>query len=346
MMSATELSRMLEDTVDALLREKVDHKLLSLQADVWPEALWLNFQELGLITALAAEDHGGSGLAFPTICGVWALLGHHAAPAPIGESMIAAALASSAGMDLGSGLTALAIEQPLRSDPAGRLHGRLSGVPWGRHAQSLLVLANTDDGKRLCLVGTRGLSLETQVNIGREPRDAFVLEAVLPTAVSEAVAPPHILHAAVALRTAQMAGALDAALGLTIEHANLRVQFGKPIGKLQAVQQSLALLAAEAAAARMAASMACDALEHLGDADLNVGAAKVRAGEAAGRGAAIAHQIHGAIGFTDEHQLHHLTRRLWSWRGEFGSERYWAGRLGELAFAAGSAGLWPAVTGA
>ena len=50
----------------------------------------------------------------------------------------------------------------------------------------------------------------------------------------------------------------------------------------------------------------------------------MRVGEAAGDGAAIAHQVHGAMGFTYEHSLHHFTRRLWAWREEFGNESFWA----------------------
>ena len=62
------------------------------------------------------------------------------------------------------------------------------------------------------------------------------------------------------------------------------------------------------------------------------------------RGAAIAHQVHGAIGFTHEHSLHFATRRLWAWREEFGADAWWAERLGQAAIAAGAAGFWPALT--
>jgi acyl-CoA dehydrogenase len=72
--------------------------------------------------------------------------------------------------------------------------------------------------------------------------------------------------------------------------------------------------------------------------------AKVRAGEAATRGTSIAHQVHGAIGFTHEHALHFATRRLWAWREEFGSDAAWASELGHAAIAARAAGFWPGVT--
>ncbi|MEX2520284.1 MAG: acyl-CoA dehydrogenase family protein, partial [Paracoccaceae bacterium] len=74
------------------------------------------------------------------------------------------------------------------------------------------------------------------------------------------------------------------------------------------------------------------------------GAAKLRASEAAGMVAAIAHQTHGAIGFTQEYRLHPLTRRLWAWRDEYGSEGFWAERLGAAGAAAGADRFWPALT--
>jgi len=72
--------------------------------------------------------------------------------------------------------------------------------------------------------------------------------------------------------------------------------------------------------------------------------ATIGVGDAAGAGAAIAHQVHGAMGFTYEHTLHHSTRRLWGWREEFGNETLWAERLGRMVAAQGADALWPFVT--
>ena len=72
--------------------------------------------------------------------------------------------------------------------------------------------------------------------------------------------------------------------------------------------------------------------------------AKLRVGEAAGTGAAIAHQVHGAMGFTYEHSLHHATRRLWAWREEFGNETHWATQLGHMVAERGADELWPFIT--
>ena len=142
---------------------------------------------------------------------------------------------------------------------------------------------------------------------------------------------------------AQIAGALDAALALSVEHANTRVQFGKPLAKLQAVQQSLAVFASEAAAADVAGQAAAQGLDH-GEAGFEIAAAKLRANLAAGAGAAIAHQVHGAIGFTRDHPLHKFTVRLSEWSSTSGNVHYWSTRLGQLVCSAGAARFWPDLT--
>jgi acyl-CoA dehydrogenase len=145
------------------------------------------------------------------------------------------------------------------------------------------------------------------------------------------------------IRVGLAAGALDAALSMCIEHVNMRVQFGKPLGKFQAVQQSLSTLAVEAAAVNVAGAAAAAALEQ-GEALFEIAAAKVRANRAIGVGTSIAHQVHGAIGFTQDYGLHPLTRALMRWRSECGNDAYWAQILGRLACAEGGVGLWADIT--
>ena len=88
-------------------------------------------------------------------------------------------------------------------------------------------------------------------------------------------------------------------------------------------------------------------IEALGSARerLAIAIAKARVGEAATIGAGIAHQVHGAIGFTHEHTLQQSTRRLWSWREEFGAEAYWSSEIGRRIAAQGADALWPTITG-
>jgi alkylation response protein AidB-like acyl-CoA dehydrogenase len=150
-----------------------------------------------------------------------------------------------------------------------------------------------------------------------------------------------------AVRAMQMAGALEAILELAVAYANERVAFERPIAKFQAVQHSLARLAGEVAAAMTASGSAADAIAHADTFDdavfLEAASAKIRSAEAATEGTAIAHQVHGAIGFTKEHILHRFTLRLLAWRDDFGNESHWAAALGNRVAARGAEELWPLV---
>jgi acyl-CoA dehydrogenase len=149
-------------------------------------------------------------------------------------------------------------------------------------------------------------------------------------------------------RSLQIAGALESMLDISVRYSNERVAFEKKISKFQAVQHILAKLAGESAAALTAATSAADTIANAASLDgdgvfLEAVAAKIRCAEAAEKGAAIAHQVHGAIGFTIEHILHRYSLRALSWRDDFGSESYWAVELGKRVAARGADELWPLV---
>ncbi|MDR7059862.1 MULTISPECIES: acyl-CoA dehydrogenase family protein [unclassified Sphingopyxis] len=145
-----------------------------------------------------------------------------------------------------------------------------------------------------------------------------------------------------------MAGAMGQALALSIEHVNTRQQFGRPLGKFQAVQQSLAVMACEVRAVEAAAAALATRLDAMSldpsAADFEIAAAKLRANRAVGVVTAIAHQVHGAIGFTEEYDLHRVTVPLMRWRGAHGNDAYWAARLGRQVATFGGRGLWEAMT--
>jgi len=149
-------------------------------------------------------------------------------------------------------------------------------------------------------------------------------------------------------RSLQIAGALETMLDITVRYSNERVAFERKISKFQAVQHNLARLAGESAAALAAATSAADTLANTTSLTedavfLEAAAAKIRSAEAAEKGGAIAHQVHGAIGFTVEHVLHRYSLRALSWRDDFGSESYWAVELGKRVALRGADELWPLV---
>ena len=163
--------------------------------------------------------------------------------------------------------------------------------------------------------------------------------------VARLIAPDSLQPAAT---VSLMAGAMGHALALSIEHVNTRQQFGRPLGKFQAVQQSLAVMACEvraveAAAAALAARLDAVALDPAA-ANFEIAAAKLRANRAVGVVTAIAHQVHGAVGFTREYDLSRATIPLMRLRGEHGNDAYWAARLGRQVAAFGGKGLWEVLT--
>jgi acyl-CoA dehydrogenase len=213
----------------------------------------------------------------------------------------------------------------------------------------MAVLARRDGGGRaVALLDMSQLRIADATGIGGDPLNAVPLGGVRPVAVKDSPAgldEQSLLLMGAAARSMQMAGALEAILELAVAYANERVAFERPIAKFQAVQHNLARLAGEVAVAIAAAGSAADAISNTPTFDeavfLEAASAKIRVGEAATEGTAIAHQVLGAIGFTQEHTLHRFTRRLWAWRDDFGNESYWAARLGTLVAAKGPDGLWP-----
>lgn len=312
---------LLSETAERLFRDLVE----TPHAEAWPQ-----LEEAGFPLLLADEASGGFGGDWEDGFAVLHLAGAHALSGPLPDLIVGRwAQAQARFADIGSSVViALHAEGELRND---RFTGRVT-APWGRAATHALIAL---DGVALRLP-VSAASLSASTNPAGEARDHLFFESVQ----AEPGAGASTLSAWGALaRTAQIAGALDAALALSITYANERVQFDKPIGRLQAVQQGLAEFAEEAAAVNCAGRAAARAADH-GDCWTEIAAAKLCASQAAAIGARVAHQVHGAIGFTREHSLHRYTARLASWRSEYGGERYWSGRLGEWAIAIGANGLW------
>lgn len=322
----SELRGILVEQVDRLVADGGGVALLrTVEAGEWPATLWAGLEEQGLNLALVPEEAGGVGLSWGDAAALWQVLGRHGAPAPIAETMLAASLLAAAGIEVPEG-------------PLGLTQG---AVPFGRHAARLVVLK----GASIALHAP-GDCVPAE-NIGREPRDAVTPgDRMARGELPNAFGPRAGLLGLALIRSALIAGALERILALAVDWANTRKQFGRAIGKFQAVQQQLAAMAGEVAAVNVAVSQAARAVDARGlaEAAFEIGCAKIVAGEAATMGAATVHQVFAAIGITEDHELHHFTRRLWSWREEGGTERFWAAEIGRAALARGGARLWPDIT--
>jgi alkylation response protein AidB-like acyl-CoA dehydrogenase len=315
---------------------------------VWPKALWEALDESGLPLAWVPDDLGGAGATMTDGFAVLRVAGRFAAPVPLAETLMAGWLLAHAGIAVPNGPMTIA---PVHSDgsielrPDGSLRGRARRVPFARDAGHIAVLAHRENGPAVALVAVADLPISQSTSLAGEPRDNVSFERAVPKAVRPvSLDEDRLVAFGAAVRLQQMAGALEKILEQSVQHALDRTQFGRPIAKFQAVQHNLAMLAGEVAAASAAADAAAEACSGPEVNMAEVAIAKVRGGEAAGTGAAIAHQVHGAVGFTYEHSLHHATRRLWAWREEFGNEAVWAERLGRMVAAQGADQLWPFIT--
>lgn len=316
----------------------------------WPAGLWTALEGVGLVSAALPESAGGSGLEFDDAMLALRRTAYHAAPVPLAETMLAGRLLVAAGLEVPQGaLTVAPVVHGDRLEIVQRKNGpALSGaahrVPWGNQCAQIVVVAEREGQSMIALVATGGAVHGVEKNLAGEPRvelrfDAAPLVASAPLEGAQM----RLMTEGALFRSVQMAGALERSLAYALQYANERVQFGRPIGKFQAVQHMLALLAGHAAAASAATDAAVEA-SRVAPEEFAVAVAKARSGEAAGKAAEIAHQVHGAMGFTREHNLHYTTRRLWSWRDEFGNETWWQTRLGRAVAARGADGLWPMLT--
>ena len=280
------------------------------------EALWAQIEAAGLADALLDEAEGGAGLGLSQLFGVLEQAGAHALPLPLGDTLLARALLAQAGMARPAGAIALASGE--RTQDGGL---RCPLVRGGRVAASVLVQAG--DGWHLLAV-----------QAAQTTPQALALDAAFAWSPSQMLAAPVVPVAQgldartlqAALLAPQMAGALMHVFQRTLQYANERQQFGRPIGKFQAIQHQLAVMSEHVFAARMAAQLGCSgaglAADRLPD-RLRVATAKARCSEAALVVSELAHAIHGAIGFTAEYDLQLFTRRLHAWRQAAGSESYW-----------------------
>ncbi len=309
-------------------------------------SLWDQLEALGFADALVPEEQGGAGLALGAVFEVWAAAGEHALPVPLAETMLARALLAEAGVPRPAGSIALA-EGQLRDD------GSLAAatVTLGAVADHVLVqhprgwaLLPADAAEAGPAAFVLDRSMSWSASAVAEAATPVVADGAAPVvgaaaasagantaapAGAETVAPagarsePGLLRRLLAcVMAVQSSGAMMEVFRRTLQYANDRTQFGRPIGKFQAIQHQLAVMSEEVFAARMAARLGGQGDGWRPD-PLRAAIAKARTSEAVRAVAEFAHSIHGAIGFTAEYDLQLFTRRLHAWRSTAGSESYW-----------------------
>jgi acyl-CoA dehydrogenase len=358
-MAMRDETRMLLESMGRLFEDKCSKQVVDrAEKGEFAAELWQAVSETGVPLAALPESAGGADAEWSDLYAMLRVAGRYAAPIPLAETMLAGWIAAAAGLELSDGPMSVGPVRAsdslkLERDGNGwRLSGRASRLPYAGAAKRIVLLADGPDGEMaVALNGTEGAGIAPGRNIAGEPRDTLTFSGLRLSA--DAAAPIGSGTTRVALyrrgalaRATMMSGALERAMDLALTYAQERQQFGRPISKFQAVQQNLAVLAGQTAAAVAAANVGIEALGR-NDPDAEefyVAVAKTRVGEAATLVCEIAHQVHGAIGFTQEYALQLSTRRLWSWREEFGPDPEWAARVGTFICSRGADQLWPTLT--
>jgi acyl-CoA dehydrogenase len=337
----TESANIIADTAARIFREFGDGKQ--------KEALWKTLDEAGLTRTWISESLNGGGATLADGFEVLRIAGSHAVDVPLAETLLSGWLLEKANIAMPDGVLTLApvdARDRIMLSAGNKLSGNARAIPFARDAAHFAVFAQRDQRSFVAVIDRKRCEVTPRENLAGDARDSIELRDVAPTTIQPTENSfTDLMLMGAAARAMQMAGAMQTILDLSVTYANERVAFEKPIGKFQAIQHSLARLAGEAAAAIAAAGSAADAINSSAQFDeaifLEIASAKIRVGEAAATGAAIAHQVHGAIGFSQEHALHRYTQRLWAWRDDFGSESYWAARLGQIVARNGADALWP-----
>ena len=337
--------QLIKDTLGRIFADHAGSGLVDkAEAGDWPGTLWQALTETGLTLAGIDETCGGAGGQPADAMLVIREAARHAAPVPLAEHFMAARLLELQGASLNAPIATVAAgDFALSAD--GKLRGAADKVAFARWCSHILVIACAAAGDALVLVPVEKAGIKPAVNIAGEPRDRVEIDArVDPSRVvaASALVRCQLELLGAATRSLMMAGAMESILELSVQYALERVQFGRPIAKFQAIQQQLAILAGLSAAATTAAHGVSAAVATLDEVDIAIG--KARIGEAVAEATDIAHQVHGAMGYTMEHALNHRTRRLWCWRDEYGGERAWQQLVGRAMMADGAGGLWGQVT--
>lgn len=351
-----DVSQMIIESATKIFKENCTKELIDeAENGAWTGSLWDILAETGMILAGIPEEAGGVGGSARDAMNILRLAGKYGAPIPLADTVVGNLLLAELGEQASEEPLAIALPKAAddgfkfsRNGDALIVSGKASGVPWARFAKKLILIGKLDAADVLAIIPAEYAKLQHGHNLAGEARDTVIFEE---TAVSDArlisvdgsQVTEKLMYSGALANTVMMAGALERALELAAQYAQERTQFGKPLHRFQAIQHLLAQLAGEAIAANTAAEAALDAFE-ADPLSWKIALAKIRVNEAAGNSAPIAHQVHGAIGFTYEHALHQTTRRLWSWRDEFGTEAQWGERMASRWNEANQDSVWNFIT--
>jgi acyl-CoA dehydrogenase len=305
-----------------------------------PDAVWSTLREVGVARLTAPEATGGSGAGWVEAAATLRIAAGAGVAVPYAETdLLAGPLRRAAGVDDSSDYTTTVA----LLDSAGTAHH----VPWAGATTTVVCVRPVGDTYQLGEVPTDDVAINTIEGISGVPTGSVTAgEGIAWSPVPTAAVEAYVLRGALA-RALQCVGAMDGMLASAIEYATDRSQFGRALAKFQSVQNLVVDIAAESVLARAAVDTAlADALTSGLDGELSqfrVAVARSVVSQALAVAVRNVHQVHGAMGTTQEHHLHRVTLPALQWRGEFGSPGFWEGFLSRAAVAGGMDGAWPMV---
>jgi len=318
-------------------------------ADGHDRALWEKMGELGWMGLIIPEAYGGSGGAFLDMIVLLETMGYHLCPSPyfatvllggppilaggseslkgtlLPELAAAKRIATLALLEAGAGGVGEAIRVPARACAGGyEIDGVKLFVPYAHVADVLLCAVRTDADaapeKAVTLFllerGRPGVSINLLKSLGDDRQCEVVFSGVRVTEgeivggfnggwpIVEAT----LEKASVALG-AEMIGGAQAVVDMALQYAKERTQFGRPIGSFQSIQHYFADMWADILGSRDLLYRAAWKISEDLPAGADVAMARARAGRTFRRVTTLGHQIFGAVGFTEEHDMHLYHRR-------------------------------------
>ncbi|KWT63763.1 hypothetical protein ADL21_01395 [Streptomyces albus subsp. albus] len=366
-LTLTDEQEMIRTTARKLLRDRSGTAGVRAVRDGpgegYSRELWQQMADLGWTGLAVPEQHGGLGAGFLESCLLAEELGAAQVPSPFLVST------ACAGMTIGrfgtekqcaAWLPTIAAGRPVTAATASdvaatrrtdgwTLNGTATFVPFAAAAHAVLVAAHAGTGPAVFLLDsaqTAAIDIAPLRVVGPVPRYRLRLEDV--AVPSDAVLGrigrgDEVIQAleafGAAATCAEMVGGAQRVLDLTLAYATERRQFGRPVGSFQAVQHHCADMAVDVLSARL---IAYEAIRRLADTrasgsgdhdpeavDLPVSCAKAWVSEAYQRVCALGHQVHGAIGFTAEHDLHLYLQHAMSAAPAFGDAETHARRVAD-----------------
>jgi 3-oxocholest-4-en-26-oyl-CoA dehydrogenase beta subunit len=355
------LKKMASDFLTDNFPKKVVKELEASELGYSPD-LWKQMAELGWMGLAFSDKYGGSGMSFLDLMILVEEMGRACLPGPYFSTVILGGFTINEtgseeqkqrylpGIASGADIWTLALTEPsgryeaaaietkATTDKDGYvINGTKMFVPDANIAGHILVVTRTDDkaapenGISIFIVDGKAPGIKCSVlKTIAEDKLCEVVFSSVKVAKDDLLGPlnkgwgevKNIMRRAAVAKSCEMAGCIQQALDLTVSYAKDRKQFGKPIGTFQIIQHYCADMLADVEGTRLSAYQAAWMLSEGLPCDIEVAVAKAWAGEACQRVMALAHQIHGAIGVTIDHDLQYYTRRAKAAEVTFGDARF------------------------